>query len=318
LGGRESVSGLSSTGKDRSGEQADKRTYPGLVSRQQFAKPNPGQTPRVAAPDSPRGRDDRRNPSMEMPHMTQMEHKTKSTAQGGQVRAPSTRRWWVGKRPRPPLGPKSPPAEPRTRLDGRMSTADHAPASPMPKLCPASRPDALLASGLPRPLPSHSRTPRRPGSAAAPASARLPRTAGSWGRAVCSVCAASRRLGRARCPRPPAPPPGQARRPGPSALSRARPRAPSDPNFVPAPRGWVCWAIGARLGARDEAQRTPTDPGTRRARPGGGLCPANSRTLCASQCCSSRIAFDSHLARAVRLLPRFLLAFPSSPCSFVA
>jgi len=39
IGGRESVSGLSSTGKDRSGEQADKRTYPGLVSRQQFAKP---------------------------------------------------------------------------------------------------------------------------------------------------------------------------------------------------------------------------------------------------------------------------------------
>jgi len=39
IGGRESVSGLSSTGKDRSGEQADKRTYPGLVSRRQFAKP---------------------------------------------------------------------------------------------------------------------------------------------------------------------------------------------------------------------------------------------------------------------------------------
>jgi len=38
LGGRETVSGLSSTGKDRSGEQADKRTYPGLVSRRQFAR----------------------------------------------------------------------------------------------------------------------------------------------------------------------------------------------------------------------------------------------------------------------------------------
>ena len=44
-------------------------------------------------------------------------------------------------------GHKSPLAEPRTRLDGQMSTADSAQASPMPKPRPVSRPDALLAPG---------------------------------------------------------------------------------------------------------------------------------------------------------------------------
>ena len=87
-----------------------------------------------------------------------------------------------------------------------MSTADHARASQKPKSCPATRPDALLAPCPPRPRPSHSRTPRRPGSPAAPASGRLSRTAGHRRRAVRSACAASRRLGRTRCPRPPAAP----------------------------------------------------------------------------------------------------------------
>jgi len=52
IGGRESVSGLSSTGKDRSGEQADERTYPGLVSRRQFAN---GQTPTSDSTRLPKG-----------------------------------------------------------------------------------------------------------------------------------------------------------------------------------------------------------------------------------------------------------------------
>jgi len=133
--------------------------------------------------------------------------------------------------------------------------------------------------------------------------ARLSRMTRFWGRAVHSACAASRRLGRARCPRPPAPPPGQARRPGPSALSRARPRAPSDPNFVPVPLGWVCWAIGARVGARDEAQRTPTDPRKRRGTGERDRAASRRRplrgdladTLC--QCCCSRSAFGAHLGR---------------------
>ena len=96
------------------------------------------------------------------------------------------------------------------------------------------------------------------------------------------------------------PPPGQARRRGPSALSRARPRAPSDPNFVPAPRSRVCWAIGARVAARVEAQRAPPNSASAGAPasvteqpPVGDFCLATS--LC--QFCYSRSAFGAHLAR---------------------
>jgi hypothetical protein len=87
----------------RTGQASRQRSVPtqGWSVAKNLPSQKPGQTPRVAAPDSPRGRDDRRNPSMKMPNMTQMEHKTKSAAQDGQVRAPSTRRWWVRKRPTP-------------------------------------------------------------------------------------------------------------------------------------------------------------------------------------------------------------------------
>ena len=169
------------------------------------------------------------------------------------------------------------------------------PTVPQPARCPnralRRAPTHCWRLASPCPRPSHSRTPRRPGSAAAPAMARLSRMTRDWGRAVHSACAANSRLGRARCPRPPArrtPPAGQARR-GPSALSRARPRAPSDPNFVPAPRSRVCRAICARVGARDEAQCTPTirAPGER------GKAAAFARRTRGR----SRIAFDAHLDR---------------------
>ena len=207
------------------------------------------------------------------------------------------RRWWVRKLPSPGAATSR---HPKSR--GHVLTGEcRQPTVPKPARSPnralRRAPTRCWRLAMPRPLPSHSRTPRRPGSAAARAAARLSRMTRDWGRAVHPACAASSRLGRARCPRPPLPRPGKR-----GAVGQLRSHEPvreRHPTSILCLRRAVGFAgaIGAWVAARDEAQCAPTDPGTRRARPGGGLCPVNSRTLCASQRCSSRIAFDARLVR---------------------
>jgi len=64
--------------------------------------------------------------------MTQMEHKTKSAAQDGLVRAPSTRRWWVRKRPAPGAATSRHQQSRRHVLTGEWRQ----PTTPQPARCP--------------------------------------------------------------------------------------------------------------------------------------------------------------------------------------
>ena len=174
-------------------------------------------------------------------------------------------------------------------------------------------------SSLPPPRPSHSRTPRRPGSAAAPASARLSRMTRDWGRAVHSACAASSRLGRALCPRRPHPRPGGKR----GAVGHLRSHEPAR---VRHPTPILCrrravgsagrleqgWARATRPSApqqtghpASEARRRPLPRRTRRH-----SAPASVAVL-ESPLMLIWFAVLVRAYRAVRLLPRF--SSPSPP-----